>query len=88
MLDTNDIQVLKQIFGGMFGDFKVEIRDEMQSLLHIQKREIRDEMRALLSMTEKRIISEVTDFIGHQIIPQIDEHDREIRSIKHHLKLA
>lgn len=71
-----------------FSIFKREIREEVEGLSHMQKREILDQTRALLTQTEKRIITEITEFIGDEILPQIDEHTRQIERINHHLQLA
>ncbi len=71
MLNKEDVRVLRGMFGEVLGANN-----------HVLKREIRDEMRALLVVTEKKIISEVTEFIGGQILPQIDECQRDIVQLK------
>ncbi len=71
MLDTKDFQMLEKMFGKM-------LRENNDIFGRQLKREIRDEVQALLTMTEKRIISEVTEFIGNQIVPQIDDHESRL----------
>lgn len=99
MLNKKDVEVLRGMFqeqkkeilgeiGGVLRSQKTETLGEIEGLLHVQKREILDQTRALLVQTEKRVINDITDFIGDEILPQIDEHTREIGMIKRHLQLA
>ncbi len=67
MLDTNDIQVLRQML------------TENNAIL---KREIRDEMHSLLRGTERRVIEEVTDFIAENIVPQLDDHETRLTRLE------
>ncbi len=71
MLDTKDFLLLEKMLGKM-------LRDNNDVFGRQLKREIRDEVQALLTMTEKRIISEVTEFIGDSIVPQIDDHETRL----------
>lgn len=96
MLDTKDIQMLERMFGKILAEGLRANNEVFGSQL---KREIRDEMRALLSASETRIMKKaheikveiidgITDVLDEGVLPRLDEHDREIRVIKRHLKLA
>ncbi len=52
------------------------------------KRDIRDEMHSQLTRTKIEIISEITDFINSAILPQIDDLQTNMATVKIHLKLA
>lgn len=60
-----------------FADFKHEIRDEIHAVVN-----------AAVTASERRVIEEITEFIGEEVLPQIDEHTRQIAVINRHLKLA
>lgn len=49
---------------------------------NILRREILDETRALIRASEHRVIGEITDFIAHAILPQIDDHDVRIARLE------
>lgn len=85
MLDKNDIKLLEKMFKNVVtGNMLTKaLRDNNEVFGRQLKREIRDEVQALLTMTEKRIISEVTEFIGDSIVPQIDDHETRLIRLKH-----
>lgn len=60
-----------------FDDFKHEIREEIHAVV-----------TAAVTASERRVIDEITEFIGEGVLPQIDEHTRQISVINRHLKLA
>ncbi len=81
---------------GMFGEtLTTELRVNNQILTDEIKRDIRDEMHSIVKASESvlrreihQMRDDILDVINEGILPQIDEHDREIRGIKHHLKFA
>ncbi len=73
MLSAKDLQMIEKVLDRKFVENNAILREEMRSLLVIQKCEIRDEVRGLLRATEHKIISEITEFIGGDIVPQIDD---------------
>ncbi len=81
MLDTSDIQILKQMFGemlhGELDDFKVEVRDEIRSCISGSEArmmremgKIRDEMREMKE--------DIVETISEGILPQIDDHETRL----------
>lgn len=80
MFDKEEIQVLRQLFA----DQKFEIRDEMRSCISASETRMMGKMQEM----KEEIIDGITDVLDYSVLPRLDEHDREIRRIKHHLKLA
>jgi len=95
MLSKNDIAILRGMFteNNKIWDAKLDQRfDAFEIRFADFKHEIRDEIHAVVNATvtasERRVIEEITEFIGEEVLPQIDEHTRQIAVINRHLKLA
>lgn len=91
MLNKNDIQVLRGMFRENNEQLKREIRDEMHSVVKASEAAMIRRMDALEYDVQKDIQTtrdDIIDVINDGILLQLEEHDREIRSIKHHLTLA
>lgn len=63
--------------------------------LEDQQMNLEDKLRSCISASEAAVMrkmeemkDEIIEFIGEEILPQIDEHTREIGMIKRHLQLA
>lgn len=67
MLDQNDFKALREMFGEMLRENKLDLRDEM---------------RAMIRASEHRVIGEITEFIANAILPQIDDHDVRIARLE------
>jgi hypothetical protein len=74
MLDTKDFQMLREMIGVMLTDQKIEIRDEIHSLIKASEARL---MRHAAMMREE-ILDGVSTFIDDQLLPQIDNHERRI----------
>ncbi len=74
MLDKNDIQILKQ----MFSDFKVEMRDEMHSVVNGAVSASEKRLTKLIYDVRDEILDGVSDIIGNEIVPQLDDHETRL----------
>ncbi len=77
MLEKQDIAILKGMFDlqkeSIVTGILLEVRDMMQNL----RRDLR-----------KEISLDIAEFLETSILPQIDDHSREIVRIKRHINLA
>ena len=88
MLDKNDVQLLRQMFTENNKVLKHEIRDEMHSVIRSEVFASETRMMKAMKEMKEKIIDGITDVLDNSVLPRLDEHDRDIRSIKRHLKLA
>ncbi len=73
MLDTNDIQILKQ----MFADQKEETRDEIRSCIAGSEARMMREMGKIRDeMHEMK--NDIIETISEGILPQIDDHETRL----------
>lgn len=88
LMNANDIAQLRELFAEQDKKFIVALKQNNQDL----KVEIRDEVHSLIAAAEKRIINTIVGSIGEildaAVLPQITELQREITVIKQHLQLA
>lgn len=99
MLDKQDIVQLRGVFQEVLvqnnADLKVEIRDEMRSLLVATENRIMSEMRERIGKVhsnmhdmEKRIVHGISEVLDASILPQIAELQQDMTKVKIHLQLA
>ena len=69
-------------------DQQVNLEDKMRSCILASETRMMREMKRLTQELKEEILDGVSDIIGNEILPQIDEHTREIGMIKRHLQLA
>lgn len=79
MLDKNDIQILRQ----MFTDTKVEMRDEMRACISGSEHRIMKETKTLIRELKEEILDGVSDIVGNEILPQIDDHEARLVRLEH-----
>lgn len=102
MLDTNDIRVLQGMFEASenktearfkqldqkINDLESNLRDQIHSTVSASEQRMTAKIAAAIEASERKIILDICDFLDQAIIPQLDQHDHEIKFIKHTLKLA
>ncbi len=99
MLDTKDIEILRGMFrenNEIFGaQLKREIRDEMYSVVKASEASLirrmdsmKDELLTRMDSMKKEIIDGVIDVIDDGVLPQIEELQQDVITVKRHLKLA
>jgi len=64
MLDTQDIQALREMFGEMLGKNTVILRDEMHAM--------RDEILAKVCEEVRSVRDDIIEVINDGVLPQID----------------
>ncbi len=85
MLSKKDIQVLRDVFTEnnrewdkrldiRFSDFKHEVRDEIRSCISASE----SRMTKMMHEIKDEILEGVTDIVGNEIVPQIDNHESRL----------
>lgn len=77
MFDKQDIAHLREMFETYRKDTVVEIRDEMNSCIAASEARLR-----------RGIVSDITDFIDHAIVPQINDLHAEDARIRRFVGMA
>lgn len=96
-LTKNDINLLKESFRDTFATkedlsgfatkndlngMKNDLLQAMEDKSRITTDLLGSEIKASENRVKKEIISEVTEFIGNHIIPQLDSHERQITKLE------
>ncbi len=92
------MQITREEFFGTFRDFKNDIMQAMDDRFRIFADIMRSETRAIVkqevrpivreevglavSRAKQEIISEITEFIGESVVPQLDDHDKRITHLE------
>lgn len=92
MLDKQDIVQLRGVFREILvqnnADLKVEIRDEMRSLLAATEARFKSDMREMESRLHGDIVGDIGTILDESVLPQIAELQRDMTKVKIHLQLA
>lgn len=79
MLDTQDIQVLREMFGEMLGKNNVILRDEMLGIrdeilvkMHEELYSVRDEIYTKIHEEARAVCDDIIEVINDGVLPQID----------------
>ncbi|MFZ2681488.1 MAG: hypothetical protein WAZ14_00070 [Patescibacteria group bacterium] len=96
MLGAQDIALLEGMFSRQGAEIERKLTRRFGEILGQNNldliRTLRDEVHSIVTASEYRmktaIISEVTNFIGESILPQIEEFQIDMKRVKIELKLA
>lgn len=87
-LTKNDINLLKEGLKDTFATkedihgMKNDLLQAMEDKSRITTNLLRSEIKASENRVKKEIISEVTEFIGNHLIPQLDSHEQRITKLE------
>lgn len=76
------------MIGVLLDDKLVSLRDETYSIVKASEAGLKRYIDEALHRTKEEIVDAVIDVIDGGILPQIENHDREIVKIKRHLQLV